>query len=831
MVFSRPKVLYLRKIPFMKNFLTGIFLLLVFSPVYSLGERKQISAMRSNAKIAIDGVLNEPSWQTAETANRFITYSPTMGQPETQRTEVKVLYDDKAVYFGVHLFDSAPDSIKVELTKRDQVENGNTDRFKISLNPYNDGQNLFAFEVSAANVQADTKQSASSSGGGMYQHGDASWNTVWYSKVTLTNDGWILEVEIPFAAIRFPKQDVQVWGINFQRTVRRTREITTWNPVDRNFGEESQVGELVGIKSVKSPIRLELYPFAAGYDQFSPDGNGFSYGAGMDLKYGINDAYTLDMTLIPDFGQRKSDQIILNLSPYEVKYSENRQFFTEGMELFDKSGLFYSRRIGKRPSNYYSAWDNLQDGEMVVQNPEESKLINVTKISGRNTKNLGVGFLNAMTANTYAEVSGQDDSRRRVLTDPFSNYNMIVLDQVFGRSSYVNLTNTNVLTPSTTRMANVTNLSVRLRDKANRFGVSGSAAASMIYDSLSGKPVSGHSMNFAIGKYGGAFTTSYVFGLISDTYNPNDMGYLRNNNSIGHDLTFSHKIVQPFWILNSLSNSLGLEYNQIYRGREYSEFNISWSTHLLYRNYWDTRISLELSPVETHDWYEPRVADRYFVRPAYWMFNLGGSTDYRKKVAADAGLQWFRNARGNHAFQVSLQPRFRLNNKFSFYPSVKFVNDIGDEGYVTSEDNGLLVFGKRDIKTVTNSLSGSYVFNNKSALSLSLRHYWSEVKYQNYYHLDSKGGLQDYPEFVGNENLNFNIFNIDLEYALNFAPGSYLTIVWKNNISKNETIDTQAILSYWENLQGTLISPQTNSFSIKVIYYLDYKRVLPGQKR
>ncbi len=817
----------------MKNVLLGLFLLLPVLSVFGLGEKKQLSAARSHGKITIDGVLDEVQWQKAESAAGFVTYSPTMGLPETQRTEVRVVYDNKAVYFGVRMYDSAPDSIMKELTKRDQVESGNVDRFKISLNPYNDGQNLFAFEVSAANVQADSKQSSASgsSSSEMYRHGDPSWNTVWYSNTRITDDGWVLEVEIPFAAIRFPKQDVQKWGINFQRTVRRTREITTWNPVDRNFGEESQVGELVGIQSVKSPIRLELYPFAAGYYQVSPGSNGFSYAAGMDLKYGINDAYTLDMTLIPDFGQRKSDQIILNLTPYEVKYQENRQFFTEGMELFDKSGLFYSRRIGKRPAGYYSAWEGLQEGESVIQNPEESKLINVTKISGRNTKNLGVGFLNAMTANTYAEVVNPEGEKRRVLTDPFSNYNMIVLDQVFGRNSYVNLTNTNVLTPSTNRMANVTNLAVKLRDKNNKYGVSGSGAASLIYDSLSGKPVAGHSMNFGIGKYGGAFTSSYAFGLISDTYNPNDMGYLRNNNSIGHDLVFSHKIVEPFWILNSLTNSLSLEYNQIYTGRKYSEFNLNWSTHVLYRNYWDTRIQLEFAPVETHDWYEPRMAGRYFVRPTYWLFNLGGSTDYRRKVAADAGVQWFRNAKGNHAFQFNVMPRFRLNNKFSFYPSVRFLNDFGDEGYVSNEGNGSLVFGTRNIKTVTNSLSGSYVFDNKSALSLSLRHYWSEVRYLKYYHLDSQGGLVDYPEYDQNKNQNFNIFNIDLEYALNFAPGSYLTVVWKNNISRDETIDPQALLSYFENLQGTLISPQTNSFSIKVIYYLDYKRVLPGKNR
>ncbi len=805
--------------------------MLTFLPVHSLNEKKRLSAVRSATKISIDGVLNEPVWQGANTAGGFVTYSPSMGLPESQRTEVKVVYDNKAIYFGVILYDTAPDSIMRELTKRDDVTEGNVDWFKISINPYNDGQNLFQFEVSAANVQGDSKRSSASSGGGeqMYHHGDPSWNTVWYSKANITKDGWVLEVEIPFSAIRFPKQDVQVWGINFQRTVRRTRETTTWNPVDRNFGEESQVGELLGINSVKSPIRLELYPFAAGYYQFSPEGNGFSYAGGMDLKYGINDAYTLDMTLIPDFGQRKSDKIILNLTPYEVQYQENRQFFTEGMELFDKSGLFYSRRIGKTPRNYDGVLDQLKGGESVLQNPEEAKLINVTKISGRNTKNLGVGFLNAMTANTYAKIADVEGKQRRVLTDPFSNYNMIVLDQVFGRNSYVNLTNTNVLTPSTTRMANVTNASMKLRDKANRFGVSGSAAVSMIYDSLSGKPINGHSLKFGAGKYGGAFIAAYNFGLISDKYDPNDMGYLRSNNYIGNDVTLSYRFLEPFWILNNLSNSLEVEYNMMYSPRAFSEFHFGWSTDVLYKNYWDTRISLEYSPVETHDYYEPRVANRFFVRPSYFFFEIGGSSDYRKKVAFNAGFVYFENARDNKILQVNISPRLRLNNKLSIFPSFEFETDKADQGFVTEQENDQLVFGQRDIKTVTNSITGSYVFNNKSALSMSLRHYWSQVNYLQYYLLDSEGGLLDYPGFTGNENLDFNIFNIDLEYSLNFAPGSYLTVVWKNNILKSDAIENQEFLSYFDNLRGTLISPQTNSFSVKVIYYLDYKRVLPGK--
>src|SRR6185295_13570210 len=118
---------------------------------------------------------------------------------------------------------------------------------------------------------------------------------------------------------------------------------------------------------------------------------------GMDVKYGINQAFTLDMTLIPDFGQVQSDNRVLNLTPFEVKYNENRPFFTEGTELFSKGNLFYPRRIGIDPVLLHSASGYMTPDETIIKNPSESKLINATKISGRTGKGLGIAVLNAIT--------------------------------------------------------------------------------------------------------------------------------------------------------------------------------------------------------------------------------------------------------------------------------------------------------------------------------------------------------------------------------------------------------------------------------------------------
>src|SRR5258705_10304557 len=164
----------------------------------------------------------------------------------------------------------------------------------------------------------------------------------------------------------------------------------------------------MGIKYIKPPLRLSFSPYFSSYVNNYPyntpgiKNTTTSLNGGMDVKYGINDAFTLDMTLIPDFGQVQSDNQVLNLSPFEVKYNENRSFFTEGTELFNKGNLFYSRRIGGTPIHFGDVSGQLGANERVLKNPTESKLINATKVSGRTTKGLGVGFFNALTKPMYA---------------------------------------------------------------------------------------------------------------------------------------------------------------------------------------------------------------------------------------------------------------------------------------------------------------------------------------------------------------------------------------------------------------------------------------------
>ncbi len=457
---------------------------------------KQLEAVKIKGEIKMDGRLNEPAWQGVPATREFVTYSPSIGKPAGHQTRVRVVYNDRAIYFGAFMQDD-PDKILRGLSKRDE-EDVNADKFWVTLNPYNDGKNIFKFVVTAANVRSDIKISP--------RNEDRAWDAVWDSKVSVVDSGWVVEMEIPYDAIRFPKKEQQTWGVNFWRLIRRERKTLSWDLVDRTRDNEgSQYGELVNIHDIDPPFRLSLFPYVSGY-VFPHNGTlDYEYSAGMDLKYGIDESFTLDMILIPDFGQKKSDETVLNLSPYEVRYDEKRPFFTEGTELFNKAGLFYSRRVGGEPSGYNQVGDQLGEGEKVVENPDEAELINATKISGRNRQGLGLGFFNAMEANTYATVKDSLGHKRKILTQPFTNYNMMVVDKNFGPNSYLNLVNTNFYQPKTGRLQNVTGSAYKISDRSNEYALWGNAAWSMQGDSGVAELTHGQYIDASLGKVSGNF--------------------------------------------------------------------------------------------------------------------------------------------------------------------------------------------------------------------------------------------------------------------------------------------------------------------------------------
>jgi hypothetical protein len=231
-----------------------LFLLLPFTYVFSQKQaeiKAQIHALRINEEIHVDGQLKEKSWQTEPEAHSFTQLKPYPGNPASKRTEVRMVYNDDALYISAICFDN-PDSISNVLSLRDDY-NPNLDVFQVYLDTYNDDQNGFYFGVTSRGVQIDAKITGNNYIGEL--------NLAWSSAVSISENAWIAEIRIPYSAIRFPKQDVQSWGVNFSRDISRYREESTWvkvNPDLENFLIEN--GDVVGVTGIKPPLRLALMP-------------------------------------------------------------------------------------------------------------------------------------------------------------------------------------------------------------------------------------------------------------------------------------------------------------------------------------------------------------------------------------------------------------------------------------------------------------------------------------------------------------------------------------------------------------------------------------------
>jgi hypothetical protein len=807
-----------------------VFLTCIFSGVHALAgkpvggpdslfkARKTIRAVRISEAPKIDGLLNEAFWDTLPAARDFVEYTPRNGIVPPYATVVRFAYDDQALYISAVMYDSYPDSICKEMGRRDQVESLNTDYISFDILPYNDQLNMYEFKVTPVGVQNDCKYSAIGQ--------DVTWDAVWKSAAVINDSGWVVEAEIPYSALRFPKTENQVWGINMWRNFHRRQNYSTWSFVDNTQQSIFQYyGDLVGIRNIKPPVRLSFSPYLSGYIQKTPESKNWQslVRGGLDLRYGINESYTLDMMLIPDFGQVQSDDQILNLTPFEVKYVEKRQFFTEATELFSKCDIFYTRRVGSTPKNFTAPYDSLKENEAVRKNPEETRIINATKISGRNAKGFGIGFFNAMTTNTWAELEDTiTGATRRIMTQPFTNYNVLVLDQTLKNHSYITLINTNYYTPDSRYSANVSGAETKLSNKKNTFMCFGRLNVSQKYQhGLT--PEFGHNYILEIGKPSGNFQYYVSRYVTSNTYDPNDMGYLAYNNEADNTLVLAYNTFDPFWKILSTQSEFIAEYATLYKPANFTYLRFQADNMTGFSNFWANYLELNYYPLGTHDYFEPRMEGWYYARPAYYQATWKIATDTRKKFRIHNTLA-VMNAPANKNFRYWIEaiPRFRFSNRFSVSLTLHYEKSLNDYGWADTQFDStgvpFIYFGRRDVTTLNNILTLNYVFSTKAALNLRIRHYWSQAAYLSYYRLNTDGTLSD-AAYSGNQDINFNAFNADLQFIWNFAPGSELSVVWKNSIQTQGNVIEN---NYADNFENMISAPQSNSFSLRVLYYLDY---------
>jgi hypothetical protein len=364
-------------------------------------------AFELSTEPVIDGqVSNDPAWRGVVPASGFWQVRPNEGWPATQKTEVYIGYTNASVYIGVICYDEEPSEIISSDSRRDSSLD-DTDSFRVILDTYHDRQNGFVFGTSPAGIEYDGQVTEDTGGpfgqgeGGININWDTSWNVNAYSSA----DGWSAEMEIPFRSLRYGSADLQTWGINFQRNIRRNNEIVYWSPLSRQHDlyRVSNAGTIENI-AVPAQRNLKVTPYVLGQASEGgdlPPGTHYDEEFGFDIKYSLTPSLTLDATYNTDFAQVEVDELQINLDRFSLFFPEKRPFFLENADQFsvgteEEVELFFSRRIGVG-----------EDGEQI---PIDAGV----RLSGKVGSATNVGLLYMSTAAVPGVASGNDYAVARI---------------------------------------------------------------------------------------------------------------------------------------------------------------------------------------------------------------------------------------------------------------------------------------------------------------------------------------------------------------------------------------------------------------------------------
>lgn len=388
------------------------------------------AAAALEGSITLDGRLDEAAWAAADPVTDFRQQEPNEGQPATQRTEVRFLYDESAIYIGARMYDTeGAAGVRTRLSRRDQMDGG--DNLLFVLDTFHDHVGRTMFQVNPSGVKFDAGQAAA--------FADPAWDGVWEVRTAIDEEGWVAELRIPFSQLRYPTTPVQTWGMQVWRWTERIAESTMWSFWGRQeSGGPQRFGHLENIQVPERRIALEVMPYVVGkaeHLQTTDADNPFyapteyAWRVGGDVKAVLSSTLTLDLTVNPDFGQVEVDPAVVNLSQFETFFPERRPFFVEGSGLFgfgsfscfscsnaSSMSLFYSRRVGRSPQG------RVTDPAEYVDAPGNTTILTAAKLTGRTKNGLQIGVMNALTGAAEAQAIAPDGAEFEQEVEPLTNY-------------------------------------------------------------------------------------------------------------------------------------------------------------------------------------------------------------------------------------------------------------------------------------------------------------------------------------------------------------------------------------------------------------------------
>ncbi len=733
-------------------------------------EQKIVEAVRANGDINVDGILDEDVWN-GKGYSDFTQSDPHDGETPTEKTEVWVAYDEKALYVAARLHDSDPGAITSRLGRRDDFVD--SDWFIFAVDPYYDRRTGFQFAVNPAGSIVDWSLFND-------EWDDTTWDGVWESKTHIDDRGWTVELRIPYNQLRFSTKDEYIWGVNFRRVIKRRNERVSfvWVPKE-DSGYVSRFAKLVGIRDIHPGRHIEFLPYTVGQAQYSAEeqGNPFETGqqylgdAGFDLKVGLKTNLTLDLTVNPDFGQVEVDPAVINLSAFESYFQEKRPFFIEGSTIFSQFGhggatsqaniswsapsFFYSRRIGRSPQGSVS-----RDG--YANFPERTTILGAFKLTGKVGKDWNIGVINALTAREYAEIDSSGE-RFHVEVEPFSYYGVLRAQKEFNEGKqgvgfmmtsvvrdlrndgFKDFLNDNAFSMAFdgwtfidknktwvingwlggTRVAGSREAILRLQ-KSSLHYFQRPDATHVELDELATSLV-GWGGRLSVNKQKGRFLFNSAVGALSPGFDPNDIGFQHGSSDIfnahlllGYSWPHPGKVTRSCYLFGGPFRNYDFGGNKIWDGY----LGIIEGQFL---NYWSFNTLLA---------YNPKTISNRMTRggplvqiPSGYQINFHLTSDSRKAVVVSAYAGTYRRPSEGHSWNGGLSIRWKPKSNISFSVGPSFYIRRTKAQWVTRVDDPLMpetfgtryIFGRLYQRILSSTIRLNWTFTPKLTLQLYLQ--------------------------------------------------------------------------------------------------------------
>lgn len=825
------------------------------------GERPRpvVAASRATGPIHVDGRLDEPSWGSAEMVDRFTQVDPDEGQPVSERTEARVLYDDEALYIGVRLFDRQRPTMRLGRRDMDLMD---SDWLGVVIDSYHDHRTAFSLDLNPAGVQRDAAKTMANG----QEQDDMSWDPVWEAQASVDEEGWTAEYRIPFSQLRFGDAPEQTWGIQLERVIGRRREyaVLSFTPKSEPGGIPTYAS-LVGLRNIKPGHRLEVLPYGVaraervdpGTNPFRTDSEQFASG-GVDLLYRVTSDFALNASLNPDFGQVEADPAVVNLSVYETFYEEKRPFFVEGGEIFNfgrnTSGgqLFYTRRIGRTPQ--------LAAPTDAADSPEVTTILGAGKLSGKTPSGWSLGVIEAVTDREDARYLGADGGEQRYGIEPLTNYLVARArkDSDQGRTSFgamLTAVNRDLATDAMEAVLRSSAYSggvdFKLESPSRLWAFSGSAAFSRVAgtpaamirvqrasnhyfqrpdaDHLSvdsaATSLSGYSIGASLARQGGThWRGSLAVAATSPSFEVNDLGFQTRTDrrDVQGSLTYVENTPGRFLRNYSISTMTRLEHNFDWR-RILGVTSLQANVRTL--DFWYAAVQVQRQHRSLDD--RNTRGGPMKERPAGWNGFAHGGSDTRKPLsvmgtvfgAKDDYGSW--NA-GAELFAVLRAPRWNVSVGPSFtrsYEQAQYLTTVRDAAAVDTY-GAYYLFAPLRQTTVVMETRVDFTFTPKLSFQLYAQPFISSGDYGRAGSLKAPEthAFVYWPDELPNADFNYRSLRGTAVLRWEYRPGSTLYLAWQQ--SREDYAAGVGNFDFGRDRQALLRAKPDNVFMVKASWWL-----------